>query len=72
MAITGEAIFDVSEEKLKEIIRANAKSVGFTNQEMIRELERRASDRQARASNLLSVVSVAIAVAAVIVAAVKS
>ncbi len=72
MAITSEALFDIDDEKLKAIIRANAPHVALSTGDMLGELDRRASRRQARAAFVLSVVSTAIALSALIVTAIRA
>jgi hypothetical protein len=72
MAITADAIFDIDDEKLKAIIRGNALHMPISQNDMLNELDRRASRRQARASFVLSFVSTLIALAALIVTALKA
>jgi hypothetical protein len=64
-------LFDLSERQIREIATANAEFVVYSYNDYMAELDRRAANRQARASVLLSVVSVSIAVAAVLVAALR-
>lgn len=61
-----------SENEIKAQLRANAEHVQFAYNDFVAELDRRAANRQARAASILSIVSVAIAVAALIVVAAKS
>jgi hypothetical protein len=72
MAISAEALFDMDDEKLKTIIRGNAPHIAISQNDMFNELDRRASRRQARASFVLSVASTLIALAALIVTALKA
>ena len=72
MAISADALFDIDEKKLKAIIRANAPALGMSQNDMLNELDRRASRRQAWASFVLSVVSTLIALAALLVTALKA
>ncbi len=72
MAISVDAIFDIDDAKLKAIIRGNAPIIAISQNDMFNELDRRASRRQARASFALSTVSTLIALAALIVTALKA
>lgn len=71
MAISPEAIFDMDDEKLKAIIRGNAPVTAISQNDMLNELDRRAARRQARASFALSAVGLLIALAALVVTALK-
>jgi hypothetical protein len=57
MAISADAIFDMDDAKLKAIIRGNAPHIAISQDDMLNELDRRASRRQARASYVLSLAS---------------
>jgi hypothetical protein len=66
------AIFDMDDEKLKVIFRANAPHFAILQNDILNELDRRASRRQTFASAVLSVVGLVIALAALVVTALKS
>jgi hypothetical protein len=71
LAISTKAIFDMSDEMIKTIIRANAPVTALSQNDMLNELDRRASRRQAMASAVLGGLGLAIAVVALIVTALK-
>jgi hypothetical protein len=62
-------LFDLSEDQLREDARKLARdpSKGWSYDDFARELDRRAANRLAYASLLLSIVSIVIAVAAVLI-----
>jgi hypothetical protein len=62
-------LLELSEREIREAAARTAEDVQYSYNDYLAELDRRAANRQARASFVLSVVSVAIAVAAVLVAA---
>ena len=64
-------LIDVPEAQLKDWARLTAKSHAWGYDDIVRELDRRASNRQARYARLLSIVAVVIALAALIVTALK-
>jgi hypothetical protein len=65
----GKPLIDLSDKELRAQIRTESARVTISYKALIGELDRRAQSRQARGSFILSVVSMAIAVVAVIVAA---
>lgn len=66
-------LIDWTDEELKVGIRTEAKRVGMLGyNDCLRELERRGTERQARWSRALSVAGRLIAVAAIVVTALKS
>jgi hypothetical protein len=65
-------LIDWSDDELKTGIRNSAEHVTYYYVDFLRELERRGAERQARDSRILSLVSLAIAVAALVVTALKS
>ena len=71
MAISDIPIFDMDDEQLKAIFRANAPHFAISQSDILNELDRRASRRQVRASFVLSVAGLGIAVAAIIVTAAR-
>ena len=71
MAISATAMFDMDEKQLKAIYQANAPSIAISQNDILGELDRRASRWQARASFVLSLVGLGIAIAALIVTALK-
>lgn len=62
---------DWSDDELRASIRAKGERIDPAYNDLLRELERRAAERQARWSRVLSVVSVLIAVAAIVVSALR-
>jgi len=62
---------DYTDDELRTLLRQHAEHVVYSYNGIVDEMDRRAANRQARASLVLSVVGLAIAVAAIIVAAVK-
>lgn len=62
---------DWSDEKLNRRIREIGKNTDLDYVELVAELNRRATNRQARATMVLSIVSAAIAIAAIIVTVMK-
>lgn len=61
-----------SDDEIEAAIEAGSEHVSYYYNDLVAELDRRAAARQARASQILSVVAVVIAVAATIVTALKS
>jgi hypothetical protein len=72
MTFSGKAVFDHSEDELKAFYRANAKVFPISQDDILREPDRRASRRQARASFVLSAFGLLIAVVAVAITAIKA
>ena len=64
-------LIDWSDHDIREGIRGKGQHIDYAYNDF-RELERRSADRQARESQILSIVSVAIAVVAVVVTALRS
>jgi hypothetical protein len=69
--LSSAALPDWTDAQVLEALRNNANHVVYAYNDLIAELDRRAARKQARESRILSVVSVLIAVAAIIVAALK-
>jgi hypothetical protein len=63
------ALIDFSEEDLQTGIRATASHVQYSYSDYVGEINRRASLRQARRSELLSVVAAIVATVSVIISA---
>lgn len=69
--MTGPLI-DWSDDDIRQGIRGKGQHIDYAYNDYLRELERRSADRQARASRILTVVSIIIAVVALVVTALKS
>ena len=67
-ALDGPALIDLSDDEVREHIRAAGRQANLGYADFVAELDRRARWRQARAAFALSIVSVSIAVLAVLVA----
>jgi hypothetical protein len=65
-------LIDWSDDDLRAGIRTTSVHVTYAYNDYVRELERRVAVRQARDSRLLSVVSVVIAVVALVVSALRA
>lgn len=65
-------LIDLSDDEVRERLRAASVDTAFGYHDLVAELDRRARWRQARASFALAIVSVLIAVGAVLVAALRS
>ena len=70
--ITERPIVDWSDDELRRQIRVMTPTTAISYADILRELDRRAAARQARASVALTVVSLAIALAALLVTALKA
>ncbi|MGZ6294657.1 MAG: hypothetical protein ACXWPO_07570 [Candidatus Limnocylindrales bacterium] len=66
-----KSLIDYTDDELRAGIRRSA-STAWTYQEMLSELDRRASRRAARASFALGLVSLLIALSAIIVTAIRA
>jgi hypothetical protein len=66
----GKPLIDYSDDELRDKLRG-MEHISFAYNDVVAEMDRRASNRQSRASLILSVVSVVIAVAAIIVSALR-
>ena len=64
-------LIDLTDDEVRDRLRAVSTQTVFTYDDLLAELDRRARWREARASFALSVVSVAIAVGAVLVAVLR-
>lgn len=64
-----KALIDYQDEELEEALRATASHVQYSYNDYVGEINRRAALRQARRSELLSVVSAGVAIIAVLIAA---
>jgi hypothetical protein len=71
MPTVGKALPDYTETEIGDMLRQSSEHVVYYYADLIAELDRRAANRQARQSRILSFVSLAIAVAAIIVSALK-
>lgn len=67
-----KALIDFSNEELRASLRQTAEHVQYAYNDIQAELDRRAANRQATASLVLSVVAVVIAVAATVLTALKA
>lgn len=67
----GQPLVDWSDDELREGIRLKGEHVDYAYNDFLREIERRSADRQARASRILTIVSVGIAVVALLVSALR-
>jgi hypothetical protein len=72
VAVSSKAILDLSDDALKTIIRANAPVTAISKNDMLSELERRATRRQTLAALAISTISVVIATAALVVTALRA
>ena len=66
------ALIDWTDEQVRERLRETAQHVGYAYEDYVRELDRRASRRLASAQLTLTVVSIAIALGAVLVTMLKA
>ena len=71
MAVSAKPIFDIRDPDLKSIIRGNAPYEAIPRNDILAELDRRASRRQALASFGLSATGLGIALVALVVTALK-
>lgn len=67
MAAAKNALIDLTEDELRDALRRHSGSVVFSYEDLVRELDRRANRKLAAAQLYLSVVSIAIAVGALLV-----
>jgi hypothetical protein len=67
-----KSLIDYTDDELRAGIRRSAGTTAWTYQEMLSELDRRASRRAARASFALGLVSLVIALSAIIVTAIRA
>lgn len=70
--ITNRPLADWSKDELRRQLRVMAPHTGIAYNDVLRELDRRDANDQARNSFILSVVATVIAVVAVVVTALKS
>lgn len=64
-------LIDWTDDEVKAAIRAEAEHVRYSYNAMVAELDRRATNRQARETRILSVVSIVIAVVALVISALR-
>lgn len=67
MTLSQKAVFDHTDDELRQFYRVNAPVFAISQNDILAELDRRASRRQARASFFLSWVGLVIALAALVV-----
>jgi hypothetical protein len=65
-------LIDLTEAEIKMFIARRADSTGFAYNGFVAELDRRTANRQERASFVLSVVGLVIAVVALVVTAIRA
>lgn len=65
------ALIDLTDDELEETIRHEGENVVYSYNALVAELDRRAANRQARESRILSLVSLGIAVVALVVSALR-
>jgi hypothetical protein len=68
MSRVGKPLPDLTDDELRSELRQSAEHVSYAYNDLMAEIDRRAARRQATASFFLGVVSIVIAVVAVLVA----